>query len=213
MPITRHLNCKSKLAAIFFVNNMLKHDEIIINAESRIILPVKYYQAVIEHCKRKMAKNYLDDESNERKAFGLIGARKNGTDYIVERCFPLMKNVRQVYPYKKMMDSVLAEYAVPSETPLAQRGWIAAPEELMGNIRLMQQDNLMLLGAYHMHRVAWSDDPLRDTPTALDTILAADSRMIIFIISMVKVNQPVLRAFYEGKPDREVPVLIKDFAK
>ncbi len=192
---------------------MLKHGEIIINTESRIFFPTKYYQAVLEHCKRKMAENYLEGESHGRKAFGLIGGRKNGADYVVERCFPLLKNVRQISPYKKIMDSVMTEYAIPSETPLAQRGWIAEPEELMWNIRMMQQDNLLLLGAYHMHRVAWPDDPLRDKPTALDTMLAADSRMLIFIISMVKVDQPVLRAFYEGKPDKEVPVLIKDFAK
>ena len=73
--------------------------------------------------------------------------------------------------------------------------------------------NFLLLGAYHMHRVAWQDDPLRDMPTALDTILAADSGMLIFIISMVKVNQPTIRAFYEGKPDLEIPIIIEDFAK
>jgi hypothetical protein len=190
---------------------MLKHGEIILNTESRIIFPVRLYQAVIEHCKRKLAENYIEGESPEQKAFGLIGGRKNSTDFIVEKCFPLLKNARQLPPYNKIMDSVMAEYAIPSETPLAKRGWIAAPVELLEKIRLLQQDNLILLGAYHIHRVAWPDDPLRDTPTALDTVLAADSKMLIFIISMVNVEEPVLRAFYEGKPDREVPVLIKDF--
>ena len=104
----------------------------------------------------------------------------------------------------------MAEYAIPSETPLAKRGWIADPEELLENVRIMQQENLLLLGAYHMHRVAWPDDPLRETPTTLDTILAAESRMLIFIISMVKTDQPVMRAFYEGDPDREVPILIEN---
>ena len=192
---------------------MLKHGEIIINTKSKILFPVKYYQAVLEHCKRKMAGNYLEGENHEHKAFGLIGGRKDGADYIVEKCFPLLKNVRQISPYKKLMDSVMAEYAIPSETPLAQRGWIAEPEELLEKIRLMQQENLFLLGAYHMHRVAWPDDPLRETPTTLDAMLAANSRMLIFILSIVKVDKPVLRAFYEGKPDKEVPVLIKDFAK
>ena len=198
---------------LYFVDDMLKHNEIIIKAKSRIIFPVKHYQAILEHCKRKLAENYLDGESHERKAFGLIGGRQNGTDYIVEQCFPLLKNARQLYPYNKLMDSVMAEYAIPSETPLAKRGWIAEPEEFLEKTRLLQQNNLILLGAYHIHRVAWPDDPLRDTPTALDTVLAADSKMLIFIISMVKVDQPVLRAFYEGKPDKEVDVIIKDFAK
>jgi hypothetical protein len=192
---------------------MLKNLNITFQPDCRIIFPAEYYQAVLEHCKRKLTENYIEGESPERKAFGLIGGRKNGADYIIERCLPLLKNARHLSPYSKLMDSVMAEYAVPSETPLAKRGWIAEPEELLGNIRQMQQENLLLLGAYHMHRVAWPDDPLRDTPTVLDTVLAADSKMIIFIISMVNADRPVLRAFYEGKPDKEVPVLIKDSAK
>ena len=189
---------------------MLKHDEIIIKTESRILFPVALYGTVIEHCKRKLSQNYLEGENHERKAFGLIAGRKSGADFIVERCFPLLKNARHLSPYNKVMDSVMTEYAVPSETPFAKRGWIAEPKELLGKIRLIQQDNLLLLGAYHIHRVAWPGDPLRDKPTTLDTVLAADSKMFIFIISMVNVYQPLLRAFYEGKQDREVPVLIQD---
>ena len=195
------------------MNTMLKHDEIKINTESRILFPGTLYESVIEHCKRKLSQNYLEGESQERKAFGLIAGRKSGADYIVERCFPLLKNARQLSPYNKIMDSVMAEYGVPSETPFTKRGWVAEPEELLGKIRLIQQDDLILLGAYHIHRVAWPGDPLRDTPTTLDTVLAADSKMFIFIISMVKIDQPLLRAFYEGKRDREVPVLIENFAK
>ena len=195
------------------MNTMLKHDEIKINTESRILFPGTLYESVIEHCKRKLSQNYLEGESQERKAFGLIAGRKSGADYIVERCFPLLKNARQLSPYNKIMDSVMAEYGVPSETPFTKRGWVAEPEELLGKIRLIQQDDLILLGAYHIHRVAWPGDPLRDTPTTLDTVLAADSKMFIFIISMVKIDQPLLRAFYEGKRDREVVVLIKNFAK
>jgi hypothetical protein len=59
-----------------------------------------------------------------------------------------------------------------------------------------------------MHRVAWPDDPLRDTPTTLDTVLAADSRMLLFIVSMVTPEQPTIRAFYEGNPDREIPIIL-----
>lgn len=198
---------------LFFVNDMLKHGEIIINTKSRILVPVKHYQAITGHCKRKLDENYIEGESRERKAFGLLGGRKNNSDYIVDRCFPLLKNGRQLSPYNRMMDSVLAEYAIPSETPLAKRGWVAEPGELLEKIKFMQQHNLLLLGAYHMHRVAWPDDPIRDKPTTLDTVLATDSGMLIFIISMVKVDQPLLRAFYEGNPDKEVPVIIKGFTR
>ena len=107
----------------------------------------------------------------------------------------------------------LARHAVPSETPLSKRGWVAAPEELLKVIRGIQQENLLLLGSYHMHRVAWPDDPLRDTPTTLDTVLGAESNMLVFIISMVNSEEPLIRAFYEGKPDREIPIVVGNFAK
>jgi hypothetical protein len=107
----------------------------------------------------------------------------------------------------------MAEHAIPSETPLEKRGWVAEPQEFLKIIRLLQKNNMILLGAYHMHRVAWPDDPLRDTPTDLDTVLAAGSRMLIFIISMVKADQPVMRAFYEGRPDMEIDILISDASR
>ena len=61
-------------------------------------------------------------------------------------------------------------------------------------------------------KVALRGDPLRDTPTTLDTILGAGSEMLIFIISLVKSEKPRIRAFYEGKPDREIPIVVKDIA-
>jgi hypothetical protein len=36
--------------------------------------------------------------------------------------------------------------------------------------------------------------------------------MLIFIISLVKSEKPRIRAFYEGKPDREIPIVVKDIA-
>ena len=115
---------------------------------------------------------------------------------------------KQLDPYKEYMDQVMTQYGVVSETPFSKRGWIADPEELLEKIKQIQHDNLLLLGAYHMHRVAWPDDPRRDTPTTLDTVLAADSRMLLFIVSMVTPEQPTIRAFYEGNPDRETPIIL-----
>ncbi len=67
----------------------------------------------------------------------------------------------------------------------------------------------MLFGAYHMHRVAWSHDPRRDTCTELDQCLARDSGLWTFILSMVEPERPVLRAFFEGDNDREATVRIE----
>jgi hypothetical protein len=187
---------------------MLKHDEIIFIPGSRVIFPQANYLAVLDHCKRKLSGNYLAEESRERKAFGLIGGYRSNSDLIAEKCFPLLKNARSSSPYDKHMDSMLAEHAVPSETPLSKRGWIAEPEEYLDRIKLLQQKGMILLGTYHMHRVAWPDDPLRDTPTKLDTVLAADSKMLMFIISMVNTEQPIMRAFYEGQSEKELEIKV-----
>lgn len=192
---------------------MMQRNKIDFTTAKRIIFPGPQLQAVYEHCRRKLNGNYLDKESRELKAFGLVAGCQTGPDLFVSRCFPLMKNARKIEPYRKFMDNVMAQHAIPSETPLTKRGWVADPEELMACIKECQRQNLFLLGAYHMHRVAWPDDPLRDTPTVLDTILAAKCGMLIFIISMVKVDQPVIRAFFEGKSDMEIPIIVENFAK
>ena len=179
---------------------------------SRVIFPTGQLNAVYEHCRRKLSENYLADESHERKAFGLIAGYQADLDLKVVQCLPLLKNARQVEPYKKFMDQAMIQHAVPSETPFSKRGWVADPEELMKNTKELQQSNLLLLGIYHMHRVAWPDDPLRDMPTTLDTVLGAGSEMLIFIISLVKSEKPIIRAFYEGKPDREIPIIINGIA-
>lgn len=192
---------------------MIELNKIDIRAGKRVILPEDQLRTVYEHCRRKLVGDYHTHESHEPKAFGLVAGRQSNLDFTVSKCFPLMKNARQIEPYKSFMDNVMTQYAIPSETPISKRGWVADPEELLGRIKECQKGNLLLLGAYHMHRVAWQDDPLRDTPTVLDTILAADSGMLIFIISMIKADQPMIRAFYEGNPDMEIPISVQNFAQ
>ncbi len=174
----------------------------------RVLFPAACLQAVYQHCKRKLAGNYIEQESREPKAFGLLAGQQNKLDLRVASCQPFMKNARQVEPYKKYMDEVMDRYAIPSETPISKRGWIAEPGELLYKLKEIKKEGMLLIGAYHMHRVAWPGDPLRDTPTTLDTILAAESGMLMFIVSMVDSSRPLIRAFYEGKPDLEVPIII-----
>ena len=192
---------------------MIQHTEIDIQEGSRIIFPKDLLHSLYEHCRRKLTENYLDQESRERKAFGLIAGSHEGRDLAVTQCLPLMNNARQLEPYKEFMDGIMTQHATPSETPLSKRGWVADPEELLEKTRKIQEANLLLLGTYHMHRVAWPEDPLRDRPTTLDTILGAESNMLMFIISMVKSDEPLIRAFYEGKPDKEIPIVVRDFTK
>ena len=59
-----------------------------------------------------------------------------------------------------------------------------------------------------MHIVPWDGDPIRDTPTVLDTILAQDSNLFSFIISMVDIEKPSMKAFFEGVLEKELPLVI-----
>lgn len=162
--------------------------------------------AMLEHCRRKLAGSYLPGEDRNRKAFGLLAGTRSPGGLVVSRCFPLLANARHHDCHRDYMNRMMDEHAIPSETPLAKRGWVADPEELAGVVKTCRQDNLLLLGSYHMHRVAWEHDRLRDTPTSLDTILGRDSRLIMLIVSMVDPDQPRIRAFDEGKIEREYPI-------
>lgn len=104
------------------------------------------------------------------------------------------------------MNRMMDEHAIPSETPLEKRGWVADPDELAEAVAGFSKDALSLVGSYHMHRVAWEHDQVRDTPTTLDTILGRGSRLIMLIISMVNPDEPIIRAFAEGSNEAEIPI-------
>ena len=175
----------------------------------KIILPETHRQIIVEHCRRKLAGTYLPGGTHERKAYGLIAGHNSGTTFTVKQCFPLLKNARFQEPYKEYMDRVMDEFAYPSKTPLSERGWIADPAELVENIQKCRKDGMGILGSYHMHRIAWDHDPLRDTPTMVDTVLVEESRSFRFIVSMVDPGEPIIRTFFEGKKERETPVVVK----
>lgn len=175
---------------------------------TEIILPAAQYQLIVDHCRRKLAELYLTGETRERKAYGLVAGFQAENGVAVAQCLPLLRNGRFQSPYKGYMDRLMHEYAHSSVTPLTQRGWIADPEELFETIRQCRNAGMEILGSYHMHRVAWPHDPRRDTPTRLDTIMAAGSGIFMFIVSMVEPERPIIRAFFEGEPDLEAPVSI-----
>ncbi len=175
-----------------------------------IYLPEGCRSILLEHCRRKLDEKYLPDEPREKKAFGIIAGKKTAKGIIVRRCFPLQRNVRLQKPYKDYIDKVMEKYAIPSETPLSKRGWVADPGELQDVLVECQRDNITVVGSYHMHRLAWQHDRDRDTPTKLDDVLGEQSRMIMFIISMVIPDRPVIRAFYEGKLHSEFSIVCDD---
>lgn len=166
------------------------------------------YNTVIEHCRRKLSEDYIDSEARGKKAYGVFAGTESDTDIIVESCFPLLKNVRNQQPYKDFLDQLMEKHAIRSETPLEKRGWVADPDEWAAITDECKGKNQALIGTYHMHRVGWDHDQKRDTPTELDEVMGEKSGMYMFIISMVKPEKPIIRAFFEGDITKETPVIL-----
>ena len=175
----------------------------------KIILPAGLWEQIIAHCNRKLAGDFLPDETPVKRAYGILAGVTEGDNLLVRRALPVKKNGRDREPLKSYMDRIMAEHALPSTTPLSRRGWITDPEELMQCYDLCDRDNLEVLGTYHMHIVPWEGDPIRDTPTRLDTVLARESNLYSFIISMVDVEQPTIKAYFEGVLEQETPIVIQ----
>lgn len=173
-----------------------------------ISIPSHLWSEMISHCHRKLEGNYLPGEGQSPKAFGLIGGTVNGSSITVGMVVPLLKNARECGEKKIVMDRAMIQHGTPSKTPFDQRGWVAEQEELDNALQLLLHKGLRLVGNYHMHRVPWKHDPERDTPTELDTVLGDGSRMFMLIISMVTPESPIVRAFFEGNNNLEIPVKI-----
>jgi hypothetical protein len=163
---------------------------------------------IIEHCRRKLTGGYLDGEEQNLKAYGLLAGTKTPGLLTINASIPLVKNARTVEPHRSFMDKMMRQHAVASVTPLAKRGWVADPAELTRAVTEFKRRGLTLIGSYHMHRVAWDHDDSREAPTTLDTVLGRDSRLVMFIVSMVKPDRPIIRAFFEGIVDREIPIIV-----
>lgn len=173
--------------------------------DTHIILPERNRQNILDHCNRAL-KAHQSGRAEEGKAFGLVCGSVSGQMITVADSFPLQKNVRSQAPYKEYIDTMMNEHAVASVTPLDQRGWVADPAELFARIKECRSKEQILIGTYHMHKVGWDHDSMRDTPTKLDAMLARESGLLMFIISMVDPARPIIRVFYEGIMDLEVPI-------
>ncbi len=175
----------------------------------RIVLPQSGWDEIVSHCRRKLAGEFLPGESEIRRAYGILAGLQENGEIKIDYVLPVKKNARAVEPLKTYMDTVMEKYAKPSKTPMGQRGWITDPLELKECYEVCDQKDLQIFGTYHMHIVAWEGDPLRDMPTVLDTVLAKNSNLFTFIIAMVDESNPSIKAFYEGKSEQEVPVVIE----
>jgi hypothetical protein len=168
----------------------------------------EHYDTIVAHGRRKLEGPYLDEETHERQAFGLLAGRIEGDAARTTHVFPLLRNMRHDPRFRPAMDDTVNELGVPSTTPLPRRGWLADPRELLAAHSRCEEDGALVFASYHMHKVGWEHDPLRDTPTALDAALAEGQGVWTLILSLVDPARPLLRAFYEGMKDREARILV-----
>jgi hypothetical protein len=171
-----------------------------------IVLPRSLFACVASHVVRKLTGHYIDGETPETKAFGMLAGAPAGDALAVRAVFPLLANMRHDRARRQEMDEVVDAFAIPSQTPNEQRGWIADPRELMAVEQACDDTGWVVFGNYHTHRVAWDHDPLRDTCTGLDRALAAESGQWTFVYSAVDLHRPRLRAFFEGDNAHEAPI-------
>jgi hypothetical protein len=163
-----------------------------------IRIPRPHYANIIGHACRKVEDHYLEGETAERMAFGLLTGTLKSDAIEVNCVFPLIANLRHVSVERDSMDAIVNEHAIPSETANSRRGWVADPHEILAVEQICDRYGWVNFGNYHTHRVSWPDDPLRDTCTGLDRALAMDSGQWVLILSVVDLDKPILRAFYEG---------------
>jgi hypothetical protein len=173
---------------------------------TEVAFPAALHRRLVDHGWRKLAGVWLPDEEQAPKAYGLVGGIVEGRRALVTHVLPLRNNLRDRPEFKPEVDRIMADVAVPSETPTDRRGWVADPLEVLAAERRCDAEGSVLFGAYHMHRVAWARDPRRDTCTELDRCLARHSGLWTFILSLVDPDRPVLRAFFEGDNAREAVI-------
>lgn len=175
----------------------------------RIHVSLEHYEQVVSHARRKLAGRYLPGEEREQKAFGLLGADITGARADVTDVFPLWRNERHLSWAAGEFDTAVHRFAVPSETPMERRGWVADPREVLEADKTCAAKGSIVVGSYHTHRVAWNHDPVRDRSTELDQHLAATSGLWMVIVSIVDPCRPRLRAFFEGSHAWEAMVIIE----
>jgi hypothetical protein len=167
------------------------------------------HETVIEHGRRKVAGVHMPGETPERKAFGLLAGAAIRHCAEITHVFPIPRNVRAKPPFKDDIDELCFELAVPSETPLEQRGWLIDPQDLFAVQQTCDAAGVALVGSYHTHRVGWDTDPVRDGCTALDQELARGTSLWMFVLSLVDTEHPILRAYFEGDNDREARIVVQ----
>jgi hypothetical protein len=177
--------------------------------ELRLIeMASEHHSRLIAHARRKLRGEFRADETRVAQAFGLLAGAVIGNAVTTTDVLPLRRNLRTDPAEGAEVDAAVRELGVESRTPLEQRGWLASPREVMEAQNRSDARGTLIFGSYHMHKVPWQADPLRDEPTALDTALGEGQGLWMLIVSMVDPDRPIIRAFWEGRPEVEAAVRV-----
>jgi acyl carrier protein len=173
-----------------------------------IAVAAMHRRTIVEHARRKLARRYDADETPERQAFGLLGGRLlEAASIAITDVFPLRRNLRGDPVRGAAVDAVVRDLARSSPTPLDRRGWLAESREVIAAQERCDVGGAVLFASYHVHKTPWEDDPVRDTPTALDAALGEGQGLWMLVLSMVKPDRPILRAFWEGRRECEARIV------
>ncbi len=70
-----------------------------LNTYKQIIFPKAQQEALLAHCRRKMAEEYLPDEDRARKAYGLIGVGRQ-----LSRLAPILGSRVDRYDWRRALE-------------------------------------------------------------------------------------------------------------
>jgi len=172
-----------------------------------IKFPTDEMDALLSHCMRKYERKFIEGEALEQKAYGLIAGVIDGESALIKKICPLIKTARHSKKFDNHMTKLMGEHAIPSKTPFKRRGWVSDPDEMFDIYSMCDQEDHILIASYHMHIVPWKGDPIRDTPTDIDKVLAKGSNIFQLIVSFVEPKKPLIRVFFEGVLEKEVPIV------
>lgn len=174
---------------------------------NHILISKINYDSIIKHCIRKLNKEFLEDETNEEQAFGIIGGIVSEETITITNVSPLKRNYRCNESISNKMTELIKDIAIPGELNIEERGWVTDPIEFKETLDKLESENVDLIGTYHMHHDnSWYGEVPKDITSDLDKALAKDTGIFMFIVYISREGKDSIRAFYEGT--KEIPISI-----
>lgn len=184
---------------------------IIYRPDIKISLQDNIKSEIVNHCIRKYNKSYLPDEMQEQQAYGILAGKLNRNIVCVNSIYKCKINYRNNASVMSYINNLIATYAIPSDTPIDQRGWVASPHEVMEALNNFDLLGCDLLGSYHMHHEkSWNGIQSKEYPSTFDEKLAKNSNLIMFVVSIISESKYSIKAFYNGLKEKEIEVIDND---